>query len=277
MSACAHLPASPSQLETVQTGHASFQVRSSPEDAEAATQVITALPHAVAAAERWGAFSGPVLITIHPTHEALESVAHRNGNGWFVAWARHASVDLQSPRTWNGSDSEVRQILTHELTHCVMFQSLGSRRAARSRTIPLWFREGMASVTAGQEHRRVPREAIWRFYRDGASAASSRAAGDPLTHSEVVGTSDPDFAYATAHEAFQFLIERHGENRVRQLLASVADGNEFGEAFQRAVGIPVGDFERAFRRDAVAHATGGNGEASLEIVANIRAVEPLPQ
>lgn len=277
-SACAHLRVEPSRLETVQAGDAAFHVQYGPLDAQAARQVMTALPRAAAAAGRWGTFSAPVLITIHPTHQALESATHRGGDGWFLAWARYASVDLQSPRTWNGSDAEVRQILAHELTHCVLFQSLAGRRASRSSTIPLWFREGMASVTAGQEHRRVPTQAIWRFYRDKAAGEGARAAGDPLTEPEALRPSDPDLVYATAHQAFQFLLERHGEERVRRLLASMGDGDEFSEAFQRVVGGRVQDFERDFRRYAVAQGAAGLHEASqLEIVANARVPRQLPQ
>jgi hypothetical protein len=261
-SACAHLRADPSRLETVHVGRGDFRVAYGPEDENAARQVTAALPLAVAAAERWGTLSTPVLITIHPTHQALESAARNEGNGWFLAWSRHASVDLQSPRTWNGSDAEVRQILAHELTHCVVFQALRRRRNSRGRTIPVWFREGMASVSAGQEHKRVPTEAIWHFYRQNAAAESARLAADPLTESDGLWSSAPDFAYAAAHEAFQLLLERHGEERVRALLASMGDGSGFGEAFQRVMGIDVRDFEGDFRQYAVAKAEDGQHKAS---------------
>ncbi len=251
-SACAHLRGGQSAcLQKVDSGGGVFHLRYWPEDVQAAEQVKAALARAAAAAERWGRFSAPVLVTIHPTHEALETATHREGYGWMRAFARYASVDLQSPRTWFASDAELEQVLAHELTHCVLYQSVASRWTWRNRVIPLWFREGMASVTAGQEHKRVEREAISRFYREKAAVEGARPAGDPLTEQDALYRSDSDLVYATAHRAFRFLLERYGEERVRALIASMREGAGFPEAFQKAVGVSVQDFEGAFRRYAV--------------------------
>ena len=249
--ACAHPPAN-SRFATVVAGTHVFHVEARPEDAESASLVAATLPRAAAAAARWGVFSSEVVITIHPTHQALASAVRRDDDAWFVAWARRASIDLQAPRSWNATEDEVRQLLAHELTHCIMYQSLASRRGARTRTIPVWFREGMASTTAGQEHKRVPNEAIWRYYRDRAAGPSMPAASDPLRGAEVTVASDPDFVYATAHEAFRFLLERYGAVRVREVIAGVRDGRDFPDAFATTLGVAVEDFERDFRRFAVA-------------------------
>ena len=139
---------------------------------------------AVSAAERWGRILEPVVVTIHPTHQALEAAAHREGFPWLRAWARRASVDLQSPRTWSrgrASDAAMTQILAHELTHCVMYQWSALDRSRLNRGIPLWFREGMASVTAGQELRPKSSDAGRR---------SQEKKGDPLAAPEALLKSD---------------------------------------------------------------------------------------
>ncbi len=236
------------RLETVRAGGGVFHLQYWPEDAQVAKQVKLTLGRSAAGAERWGAFSSPVLVTIHPTHEALEVATHREGQGWMLAWSRYASVDLQSPRTWSATDTELEQLLTHELTHCVMYQSVASQWTWQKRLIPLWFREGMASVTAGQEHKRVAPGAITLFYSRKAAGESARSAGDPLTEPEPLYHSDPDLVYATADRAFHFLLERHGEERVRKLIASMGAGNGFRYAFRNAVGISLQEFEDAFRR-----------------------------
>ncbi len=253
--ACAHVRGGQSgRVETVHVGNALVHLQYGPEDAETAQQVKAALQGAVPAAERWGRLSVPVLVTIHPTHQSLEAAAQRQGYGWLRAWARYASVDLQSPRTWSSgkaSDAELSQLLAHELTHCVMYQSAASERTWPNRGIPLWFREGMASVTAGQEHKRAGPEAIWRFYRDRADGERMWPAGDPLTEPEPLYQSRSDLVYGTAHRAFHFLLYRYGEERIRGLIASMGEGRGFREAFQQSVGIPVQDFERDFRRYVV--------------------------
>ncbi len=258
-SGCAHVRGGQStRLETVNVGNAVVRLQYGPEDAEAAEQVKVALERAVAVAERWGRLSAAVLVTIHPTHQALEAATHHEGYGWLRAWARYASVDLQSPRTWpHASDAEVEQLLAHELTHCVMYQSVASEWGWRSRVIPLWFREGMASVTAGQEQKRAQPEAIWRFYRDKAAGEGARPTGDPLTEPGSLYQSDSELVYGTAHRAFHFLLDRYGEERVRRLIANMGEGHGFREAFQKAVGIPLQDFEGDFKRYVVSQGSRG--------------------
>ncbi len=277
--ACAHVHGGQStRLETVNVGNAVVRVQYGLEDAETAEQVKGALRRAVAAAERWGRLSTPVLVTIHPTHRALEVATHHEGYGWMRAWARYASVDLQSPRTWpDAKDGEVERLLAHELTHCVMYQSVASEWSWRRRLIPLWFREGMASVTAGQEQGRVQPEAIGRFYRDQTAGEGARPAGDPLTDPGPLYRSSSDLVYGTAHRAFHFLLDRYGEERVRRLIANMGDGDGFREAFWKAMGIPVEDFEGDFRRYAVSHSarTAEDANGAPETILAVATRAPL--
>ena len=234
-------------------GEAVFELRYGVEDAAAARQVRAALQQAVPAAERWGRLSSHVLITIHPTHQDLELATQRFAYPWLRAWTRYRSVDLQSPRTWTrgmATDAEMAQLLAHEITHCVMYQSAATERTWRNVRIPLWFREGMATVTAGEEERVGPPE-IRRYYRD--ATASPPTAADPLSRPEQLCRTNSELVYGTAHSAFQFLLDRYGEHRIRRLLSAMAEGIQFGAAFEREIGIPVEDFEREFRHYVLWH------------------------
>jgi len=250
--ACAHAPSEPSERrESVRVAGAVFELQYGAEDAHAAGQVRDALRRAVPVAERWGRLSGPVLVTIHPTHQALESAARLRGYPWLRAWTRYGSVDLQSPRTWSrgkATDEEMAQLLVHELTHCVMYQSTASESTWWTVRIPLWFREGMATVTAGERKRSGPAE-LRRFYQE--ATAVSAPAGDPLSAPEPLYRSNSELVYGAAHGAFQFLLDRHGEESIRLLLATMAQGSDFGTAFRQAVGIPVEAFERDFKHHVV--------------------------
>jgi hypothetical protein len=228
--ACAHLQAGSGaeRSEVVQVGQVLVELRHGSDDADAAEQVKRVLPRAVLAAERWGSLEGPVAVTIHPTHDRLEAATGREGQPWMRAWARRGAVDLQSPRTWSrgsASDDALGQLLAHELTHCVLFHAAGPGWKARD--IPLWFREGMASVTAGERH--------------------ARASAEAISAPERMMSSDAKLIYGTADRAFRYLIARYGQDRVRLLLARLGEGRTFPVAFRDALGVPLAEFERDLR------------------------------
>src|SRR5262249_5676271 len=111
---------------------------------------------------RWGSFREGVFIRVFPDHDSLERAVDRRGYPWLRAWAYADTVLLQSPRSWSAPepiDEELNELLVHELTHALMYQLLrpDDERGWEFTTEepPLWFREGMASVTAGQGHRRL--------------------------------------------------------------------------------------------------------------------------
>jgi hypothetical protein len=262
------------RTEAVEAGGAIVRVRYAASDAEAARQVAIAAERAIPRAQRWGALRAPVVITVHPDHAALEQAVHREGYDWLRAWARYATIDLQSPRTWSGrawslfgpDQREVDELVLHELTHCVMYQVAGSEGSWPFKEIPLWFREGMASFTARQAYRWRGVEDVSRFYEAAlpgsgaglgearprpASGGSAGRGGDPLTDPEPLYRSESHVVYGTAHLAFQFLVERYGAAAVQRILALMGEGHLFRTAFGRAVGIPAGDFEGEFRRYVV--------------------------
>ena len=219
--ACAHAPAT-------STAAGSIEILQPGGEEEAALQVARVLPEALGRVERWGSLSGPVVVRIQPTGDALAAAAGRPGDTWLRGWARYGSVDLQSPRTWTrgrASDAAVATLLSHELTHCLLFQRIGGDWARRD--VPPWFEEGMASFTAGERHARAD-----------AAALAPGLAGRPF---------DAALAYGTADRAFRYLVARHGEDSVRLVLDGLAGGQGFAIAFQGATGATVADFEKALR------------------------------
>ena len=195
---------------------------------EAARQVARVLPGALERVERWGTLREPVILRIQPSSEALAAAAGRPGETWLRGWARRGSVDIQAPRTWSrgrASDEAVATLLTHELTHCLLFQRIGGSWARRD--VPSWFEEGMASFTAGERHARAD-----------AAALAPGSAGRPF---------DAGLAYGTADRAFRYLVARYGEDSVRGVLDGLAGGQGFAIAFRGATGSTVTAFEEALR------------------------------
>jgi hypothetical protein len=233
-----------SRVEKVIIEGAEFHLSYSNEDGEAVRQLKIALERAVKRTRRWGGLPAPVAIAIHPTHEALERAVGREGYSWLRAWARYRTIDIQSPRTWSifgAGIEEISELITHELTHCVMYQASGSEWTWAYKSIPLWFREGMASVSADQGYRRAGPDDLWRFYREEPS-------GDPIADPEPLYQSESEVVYGAAHWAFQFLVDRYGEAQVRAILRAMGEGQIFGTAFRDAIGLTVEAFEADFKR-----------------------------
>lgn len=226
------------------TGDATFVIVYAAVDEPEVDEVARALEIAAAQVERWGKFEAPIIVRIHPSHDALEKAVRRIDYPWLRAWARYDSIDLQSPRTWGllgGRKGQVLELLTHELTHCLMYQRAGTRSNWMRKGIPLWFSEGMASVTSQQGYRRPTDEELWRWLRAYPDADPVGDAGSLYQHESGV-------VYGSAHRAFEFLVGRYGDDTVEALLDAMKAGDAFDEAFERTVGIREDAFEREYLR-----------------------------
>jgi len=265
LAACAHRPPGPPEARTrdVAVGGARFRLRWHAEDDAFARRLQGMLERAVPRVERWGGLAQPVTITIHPSHEALVVAARSPDYGWLHAWAQYDSVELQSPRTWEGRvrERQVEELVTHELTHCAIYQRSGDGATWPFKEIPRWFGEGLATYTAGQGYRFATVEELWRFYertppapgapaggaapRSGAPAAFR---GDPIVDPDAISHDQSDLVYGAAYHATEFLIARYGEARVDAVLANMGRGMRFPAAFREAVGISDAEFAADFRR-----------------------------
>ncbi|MCA1825545.1 MAG: hypothetical protein ABR567_07035 [Myxococcales bacterium] len=193
---------------------------------------------------RWGSFREGVWIRVFPDHESLERAVDRRGYPWLRAWAYGDQVLLQSPRSWNASEpieEELNELLTHELTHVLMYQLLQPEDEPVLDAVieepPLWFREGMASVTAGQGHRRLSSEDLshWLAAHPGADLLHPKA--------ELYRT-EKEAVYGAAHRAFDLLVRICGDQGVRDVLRGVRTGARFADAFKAATGRSLSDFEQ---------------------------------
>jgi hypothetical protein len=267
---CAHRQSGVAEVRTreLASGDVRFRLRWSPVDDRAARQVERILLRAAPRVQRWGALAQPVTITIHPTHAALEEAVQRPGYAWLRAWARYQTVDLQSPRTWGFlgvSDRKLEELLTHELTHCAIYQLAGNDLTWMFKEIPRWFSEGIATFTAGQGYRFPGVEQLWQFYdrtlpgsgfgEPSGSGRRSRSPvavyGDPIVDSDPIYQDQSDIVYGAAYHAAEFLISRYGEDRVHAVLEGMGEGMRFPAAFRDAIGITDAEFAADFRRYVV--------------------------
>lgn len=237
-------PASPPQSTELVVDGAAFVLTYDSVDTKSARDVGEALKVAVPRIQRWGRFRAPMKVRIHPTHEALEAAVRRYDYPWLRAWARYDSIDVQSPRTWSllgAQPQHIVELLTHEITHCLMYQSVATESEWARKAIPLWFREGMASVTASQGYRRPTEEELWRYLR-------AHPDKDPVTDGEAMQQFEQDIVYGASHRAFEHLLARFGDDAVKALMQAMMGGLEFPAAFQQVTGTSAAAFAKEYVR-----------------------------
>ncbi len=222
-------------------GAGEVTVRYAEGEAKDAARVERAVRTAGPKLARWGALEAPVSVRVVPSRAQLDDESGTRGLGWLKAWARQDSIVLLAPGRWGlfpPPQSELEQLLLHELTHCLTYQL--ARTDKTGMLLPLWFREGMALVTAGQGYRLATLEDLARHYQRGGA--------DPLTEPEVLYKTDNALVYGAANHAFAFLLHRYGDEQVKALLARMRGGASFDDAFEKAFNIPEAAFVREFRR-----------------------------
>ena len=126
-------------------------------------------------------------------------------------------------------EKELRRVLTHELTHAVVY-------SLAPRGVPQWLNEGLAIL---MERGGVP------------PPASADAAGPALAQLEgsfaKLSPEDARVAYATSASAAQALLDRAGPMVIFNLLTNLGNGMKFDEAFERAALMPYSEFKQTWR------------------------------
>jgi hypothetical protein len=190
--------------------------------------LLDALDHADGRLGRFGfGFREPLLVRLHPS---VASFVEATGQAapWLRAWSGWAAVDLLALRFWEDrSVLATRERLTHEVSHCALFQAFGSREAAMRARIPWWFLEGTASVIAGQAARRMP-----------LAVVLEKANGNPLDD-EGLAKRAPALAYGAAHHAVAALVQAQGDLVLARVLAAAGPGG--AGAIEAALRREVGD------------------------------------
>lgn len=133
------------------------------------------------------------------------------------------------------------KILYHEYTHVIVHE-LSENRA------PTWLNEGLAVYFEGLSSGNLPSS------QDAASRSLARlqpAALMPLTalHGSFLEFSSDQaaIAYAESFSATQFLINRYGLPRVKELLQQLSASRPFDRAFETVFFLPYPEFQRLWQ------------------------------
>ena len=218
-----------------------FSLVYAPVDEDVAGAIRQAVEEAISASSRWGRLSEPVSVYVYPDHESLIEAVGSQDYPWLRAWARYDEILLQSPRTWGIDYTEqLPELLRHELTHVVMYQRVARADTWEETRIPLWFREGMASVTARQGYRRSRPDRIGRTLLDHPEL-------DPFEPGESLLRDQKDLVYNSGHWSFDYLVRLGGEERVAKLLDTMSGGATFEAAFLEVFRMTEAGFRSRWR------------------------------
>ena len=206
--------------------------------------VVAATKFALRVNEQWGRMKETMHLRLFPTHEALEEAIQLR-LPWVKAWARYDEVWLRSPRTWRRKMYQwpLTELITHEMNHLLMFQLCCTRETWEKSRIPLWFREGMASVTAGQGHYRLSLERLRSFF---LTPQGKQVMNDP--ESRYALQHHQSELYSLGHWMFDDLLAQAKHTKLKALFASMREGKSFVQAFRETLGMSVEKYVLDFQK-----------------------------
>lgn len=133
----------------------------------------------------------------------------------------------------------INAVLTHELSHELMRQQLGSRYYA---SVPVWFNEGFAElVTNGSQLAKVSESEARDLILAGRIIQASDT-GSLLSYDTTESFGDlayPRYVFYREGMMFVAWLKQHDEEKFKMFLSSIQDGTSFRDAFIEAFGGDV--------------------------------------
>lgn len=191
----------------------------------------------------------PVEIFIYASADDLHAALSPRNEEWV---AGHASPELGvlrvlvEPGPAQGLLMEQR--IPHELMHIMLYRQVG----AGYRNVPVWLREGMATLAEmypNPEYERVLRQA---------------AASDRLIPLQDLCVSFPEdtalafLAYAESRSFVDHLQQTYGSSSLMDLARSYADGVDCGRGTERLSGVALASLEAQWRGATLGEKTLGS-------------------
>jgi len=221
---------------------AHFLIRYQSQDSNIAEMVLSEAEKSYAPVSKQFGYSpaGKIQVVIYPTKESLGRsfgwAADESAMG--VYWA--GVIRVLSPNVWVGEEDPQRLKETfategpmvHELTHLMVDYLTGGNYTR-------WFTEGIA------QYEEAKLTGFQMAYRE---------IGHPdelypfaLMDREFDNLGDESLAYFQSFQAVNYLAERYGEERIREILQSLGKGYGMEKSFRGVLGISMDQFEKDFK------------------------------
>ncbi len=155
---------------------------------------------------------------------------------WFVGYAigESSTVVLLTDRVANYPYDSLEGVLLHEIGHILTF------RAAGGRDVPRWFDEGLAMIAGRTWNVEERARLVW------AMVSGHQVSFDELNEWFVSDSSSARSAYVIAHALTLDLIDQTSPGFPKLLLAKVASGIPFHEAFRQTAFMTLEHAETKF-------------------------------
>jgi hypothetical protein len=180
---------------------------------------------------------GKVKIVVASSDAEFSSLTGESIPEWGAgaADAGGSTVFLKSPR-FARLESNLRQIVMHELSHVALGMALNGKPVDR------WFDEGFAQYVSGEEN-----------LRNSILFARSLLAGDVLDLNEVNDVltfrrEKAALAYEESRTAVAYLVEKFGESVLLQIVEAVKDGMKMDAALHSRTGMDFFHFQSEWRQ-----------------------------
>src|SRR5262245_8297666 len=154
----------------------------------------------------------------------------RSAPEWALGYARGGAgtIVLIPSRARSYPYGSLESLLHHEVAHVLV------ARAAGGRPVPRWFNEGLAMI-AGREWTMGDRSRLFIELLPGSRVPVSRL--DELF--DRTSRAGADRAYTLSAALVRDLVDRYGVDFPGAVLAGLARGETFEDAFRRATGVPL--------------------------------------
>jgi hypothetical protein len=159
-----------------------------------------------------------------------------------------------------------RSTVRHELAHLVVGQ-FGQSCVGGSR--PTWLNEGLAVFAEGELQADFA-EALDSAFEDNSFEPVRSLAGAFPTDEEVA-----NLAYAQSYSVVAFMLSEYGQEKMQELLLTLAQGEGYDEALQQVYGFNVDGLEVAWRQAIGAAERLISPTPTPILAANIPTVAPL--
>lgn len=190
----------------------------------------------------------PIDIWVYPTSDDLQGALLLGGQSWA---AGHASPELGvvmvSVLPGENQSIHLERQVPHELAHVLLYRRVG----ANYNRLPIWLREGMASMAE-------------LYYNNEFDVVLTNATETnsiiPLTDmcsSFPSDTANAQLAYAESRSFAQFIVDNYGTSGLTSLALAYADGLDCEQGARQALGLSLSQLETRWRESALGENRGG--------------------
>lgn len=173
---------------------------------------------------------------LYPSSADLRAALRLTGRDWVGAHAHpELGVLLVTAVNSRTAAADLRQSIPHEMTHFLLYESLGEVAYAN---LPVWLNEGLATMmeanpnpnygvvleTAVANQQTIPFADLCRRF--------------PIPEDQAV------LAYAQSDSLTRFIRERYGNDALQTMLAAYADGVDCSTGVERATGLSLVELEK---------------------------------